>query len=113
TASPRRRDAMIPSLSQSRELGSARTVMYFAAARRPCFWTSVNSLRARRRTSGPSRCDMQWPPPRGVAQKAWRPRSGGRRHRESLAALGAATLQNEAAILRRHPDEEAVSPPAV
>lgn len=32
--------------------------MYVAATRRPCFWTSVNSPRARRRTRGPSRRDM-------------------------------------------------------
>jgi len=112
TAPPRRREAMIPSLSQSRELGRARTVMYVATTRRPCFWTSVNSPRARRRTRGPSRRDIfGWPAatstPLGLVNAVLR----GRRDGQALATLRAAALQDETAVLGRHPDEETVGAP--
>ena len=45
--------------------------------------------------------------PRGRTHEVLRRRG----NRQSLATLGAATLQNEAAILRRHPDEKAVGAP--
>jgi hypothetical protein len=101
TASPSLREATIPSRAGDEGPGASRSVKYLDETLDPLSKTRWNSPRRRTRCALPNACDAM------ARLHALRRRDG-----EALAALGAAALEHQAAILGGHPRQKTVSLPA-